>query len=75
LKVRWCYFFLRFYDFDQIAGQSALYKAHAAVGEIIVRYNGTLERYAGDGIMIIFNDPNSGVQPRSPSCSNGSGDA
>jgi GAF domain-containing protein len=30
---------------------------HAAVGEIIVRYNGTLERYAGDGIMIIFNDP------------------
>jgi class 3 adenylate cyclase len=30
---------------------------HAAVGEIIVKYNGTLERYAGDGIMIIFNDP------------------
>ena len=30
---------------------------HSAVGEIIVRYNGTLERYAGDGIMIIFNDP------------------
>jgi class 3 adenylate cyclase/regulator of replication initiation timing len=30
---------------------------HAAVGKIIVRYNGTLERYAGDGIMIIFNDP------------------
>jgi adenylate cyclase len=30
---------------------------HAAVGDIIVRYNGTLERYAGDGIMIIFNDP------------------
>ena len=30
---------------------------HAAVGEIVVKYNGTLERYAGDGIMIIFNDP------------------
>ena len=30
---------------------------HAAAGKIIVRYNGTLERYAGDGIMIIFNDP------------------
>jgi class 3 adenylate cyclase len=30
---------------------------HAAIGEIIVRYNGTLERYAGDGVMVVFNDP------------------
>jgi adenylate cyclase len=30
---------------------------HAAIGEIIVRYSGTLERYAGDGVMVIFNDP------------------
>ena len=30
---------------------------HAAVGEIIVKYNGTLERYAGDGVMVVFNDP------------------
>jgi len=30
---------------------------HAAIGEIIVRYGGTLERYAGDGVMVIFNDP------------------
>jgi class 3 adenylate cyclase len=30
---------------------------HAAIGEIIVRYSGTLERYAGDGIMVVFNDP------------------
>jgi class 3 adenylate cyclase len=30
---------------------------HAAIGEIIVKYNGTLERYAGDGVMVIFNDP------------------
>jgi adenylate cyclase len=30
---------------------------HAAIGEIIIKYNGTLERYAGDGIMVIFNDP------------------
>ena len=30
---------------------------HAAVGEIIIKYNGTLERYAGDGVMVIFNDP------------------
>jgi adenylate cyclase len=30
---------------------------HAAVGEIIIKYRRTLERYAGDGIMVIFNDP------------------
>ena len=30
---------------------------HAAVGKIIIKYNGTLERYAGDGIMVVFNDP------------------
>jgi GAF domain-containing protein len=30
---------------------------HAAVGEIIIKYNGTLERYAGDGVMVVFNDP------------------
>jgi class 3 adenylate cyclase/putative methionine-R-sulfoxide reductase with GAF domain len=30
---------------------------HAAIGEIIVKYNGTLERYAGDGVMVVFNDP------------------
>jgi class 3 adenylate cyclase len=30
---------------------------HAAIGEFIIKYNGTLERYAGDGVMVIFNDP------------------
>jgi class 3 adenylate cyclase len=30
---------------------------HAAVGEIINNYGGTLERYAGDGVMVVFNDP------------------
>ena len=29
---------------------------HAAIGEIIIKYNGTLERYAGDGVMVVFND-------------------
>ena len=33
---------------------------HAAIGEIIIRYSGTLERYAGDGVMVVFNDPDSG---------------
>ncbi len=30
---------------------------HAAIGEIIIKYNGTLGRYAGDGVMVLFNDP------------------
>jgi adenylate cyclase len=30
---------------------------HAAIGQIVVKYSGTLERYAGDGVMVIFNDP------------------
>jgi class 3 adenylate cyclase len=30
---------------------------HAAIGQIIIKYGGTLERYAGDGVMVIFNDP------------------
>jgi class 3 adenylate cyclase len=30
---------------------------HAAIGQIILKYSGTLERYAGDGVMVVFNDP------------------
>jgi adenylate cyclase len=30
---------------------------HAAVGECIIKYSGTLERYAGHGVMVVFNDP------------------
>jgi two-component system, NtrC family, sensor kinase len=30
---------------------------HGAIGEKIVKYSGTLERYAGDGVMVVFNDP------------------
>ena len=30
---------------------------HAAIGWIINKYGGTLERYAGDGVMVVFNDP------------------
>ena len=36
---------------------SLLRDYHAAIGEIIIKYNGTLERYAGDGVMVVFNDP------------------
>ena len=30
---------------------------HAAIGELVIKYGGTLERYAGDGVMVVFNDP------------------
>ena len=36
---------------------------HAAIGEIIIKYSGTLERYAGDGVMVVFNDPVSVANP------------
>lgn len=30
---------------------------HRTVGEVIFRYEGALERFAGDGMLILFNDP------------------
>jgi len=30
---------------------------HASLGKLIFRYEGTLDRFAGDGVMVIFNDP------------------
>src|SRR5215813_8824756 len=30
---------------------------HAAMGELIFRFEGTLERFTGDGFMVFFNDP------------------
>ncbi|HEX9416614.1 MAG TPA: GAF domain-containing protein [Gaiellaceae bacterium] len=30
---------------------------HGAIGELIPRHEGTLEHFAGDGLMVFFNDP------------------
>jgi class 3 adenylate cyclase/CheY-like chemotaxis protein len=30
---------------------------HGAMGELIFRYEGTLEHFSGDGVMVFFNDP------------------
>ena len=30
---------------------------HTALGELIFRFEGTLERFTGDGLMVFFNDP------------------
>ena len=34
-----------------------LHEYHAAMGKLILQYEGTLEHFAGDGMMIFFNDP------------------
>jgi adenylate cyclase len=36
---------------------AVLHEYHAAMGELILRHEGTLERFTGDGMMIFFNDP------------------
>jgi adenylate cyclase len=36
---------------------SVLAEYHAALGELIDRFEGTLERFTGDGLMVFFNDP------------------
>src|SRR4029078_12992102 len=36
---------------------AVLREYHQAMGELIFQYEGTLERFAGDGLMVFFNDP------------------
>ncbi len=40
---------------EEIMG--VLREYHAEMGRIILAYEGTLERFAGDGMMVFFNDP------------------
>jgi len=37
--------------------QAVLHEYHAAMGALITECEGTLDRFAGDGILIFFNDP------------------
>jgi adenylate cyclase len=36
---------------------AVLSEYHESLGELIFQYEGTLERFAGDGILTVFNDP------------------
>lgn len=40
---------------EEVLGFLRLY--HATLGELVVAHDGTLEHFAGDGIMVFFNDP------------------
>jgi adenylate cyclase len=40
---------------EEVMGVLAEY--HEALGKLIYRFDGTLERFAGDGLMVFFNDP------------------
>ena len=42
-------------DPEEVMGVLSEY--HESVGKLIFQYEGTLERFLGDGIMIVFNDP------------------
>ena len=42
-------------DPEEVMG--VLREYHAAMGRLILEYEGTLERFTGDGIMVFFNDP------------------
>ena len=47
--------FIETADPEEVMG--VLREYHAAMGELVMAHQGTLERFAGDGIMIFFNDP------------------
>jgi class 3 adenylate cyclase/CheY-like chemotaxis protein len=42
-------------DPEEVMGVLGEY--HAAMGRLILEFEGTLERFTGDGIMVFFNDP------------------
>jgi len=47
--------FIETADPEEVMG--VLREYHAEMGRLIIEHNGTIEHFAGDGIMIFFNDP------------------
>jgi adenylate cyclase len=59
-----CYVFLDLRGFTAFTDatepeevEAVLHDFHAAMGSIIAEHEGTLDRFAGDGILVFFNDP------------------
>jgi len=50
-----------FTSFTELAEPEELFEVlreyHVGLGELIPRYEGTLEHFAGDGLLVFFNDP------------------
>jgi class 3 adenylate cyclase len=50
-----------FTSFVEVAAPEELFELvreyHSLIGELIPAYGGTLEHFAGDGVMVFFNDP------------------
>jgi class 3 adenylate cyclase len=47
--------FIETADPEEVMG--VLHEYHGEMGRVIIEHNGTIEHFAGDGIMIFFNDP------------------
>ena len=59
-----CYVFLDLRGFTAFTDaaepeevESVLRQFHGAMGALVTQYEGTVDRFAGDGILIFFNDP------------------
>jgi class 3 adenylate cyclase len=59
-----CYVFLDLRGFTAFTDaaepeevDTVLREYHAAMGNLVTQYEGTLDRFAGDGILMFFNDP------------------
>ncbi|HJU22166.1 MAG TPA: response regulator [Casimicrobiaceae bacterium] len=59
-----CYIFLDLRGFTAFTDaaepeevESVLHDYHATMGPLIAEHEGTLDRFAGDGILVFFNDP------------------
>ena len=51
---------------------NVLREYHAALGVLIHEFEGTLERFVGDGVLVLFNDRNFGLPRSVPArCENG----
>lgn len=55
LDIRGFTTFADSYEPEEVMG--VLREYHANMGELILKHEGTLERFTGDGMMIFFNDP------------------